>query len=446
MKKRSDQPAIVELTWEQIKKDIHPICEKLANIIDEINPSDDMTFIKVKYPFGSKIIHNGIANFPLETNEIVPITDTRLPELVRTKIDYNRVPLGFNTKGRIEVFGEIDSRIFSVAARRQGLDIGIWEYFDWKTTPYTVTAGARSFYLLPKVTLAQSHKRLKRYYNVTSPPPKQYFDHWHLFRQIVNSPSFIEQWNCEVIYFTNKWANKLSSDDYHWNKLHNYVLNQGWLHSDYARKRSILDILWEVFARSLNLKGLKPSSYILDTLKHLALVGLGVLPASQPTKGSGMLGPTDGIQQAYIEAYGLKDYIPTIMQPGYFSLEKGSRPVYYSLQTPTLLESVPQSRYMISIIDNIRELKDLADHFLSEAFDPDLMIGKINIAEFINQIKFEFFHEATYAYGNDIRPASEMPKGDAALVYMLGDPNGRVFAETAPFLHGCVRISRRNDV
>ncbi len=99
------------------------------------------------------------------------------------------------------------------------------------------------------------------------------------------------------------------------------------------------------------------------------------------------------------------------MCPSYFSFED-PKPVYYSLQTPTLLESVPKSRNLTSIVDNVRELRELTKHFLAEAFDEHLKIANVSINEMISRLQFEFFHSEAYAYGEGIRPTKEMPEKD----------------------------------
>ncbi len=437
------KPYITELTWEDCKDEIMQSCPQFAEIVEEISPNNDLPLIKVKYPFGAEIVKNGIGALPTQRGEILPITDTRLPEKMRKQLGYSLVPLGLVTKNHVEVYKELSNTIFSISFWGQGLQLGVWEYFDW-TTPYSVSAGARSLYLLPKVTLSGGHKRLKRDYHVTLPPPKLMKDHWPIFKQIVNSPAFTEEWDCEIIYLTDKWLEKLESNG-PWLRLRNYLLERGWLHSEYARKKSIFDVIWQLFAKSLSERGLKPNPYVLDTLKHLAFIGTGVLPASRPANGSGSAGPIDGIQQVYLDCYGLKDYIPTIMEPANLSLlEKNS--VYYSLQSPSMLESIPQLRNLSSIIDNMRELKELTDHFLGEAFDENLRVGQTKVINIIQKLSFEFFHEATYAYGADIRPTYEMPEGDSNLLYLPpGSYGQRKFPETSAFLRGCVRVSMTNS-
>lgn len=436
-----------KLTWAQARDEIKSVCEELSNIIDEISPSNNLKFIKVKYPFGAKIINNGLLNLPTNKGELQPLTDTRLPQDIRNELSYSLVPLGVIVKNGIEVHREIEDRVFSIASWGQGLDIGIWEYLGW-TTPYSITSGARSLYMVPRITLTSSHKKLKRDYNVTSPPPKRCYDHWKLFTQIANSKNFPNKWYCEIIFFCSDWLKNLQQHgnikNGGWEKLHNFLIKKNLQHSEYGRKRSIFEIVWELFSRSLNVAGLRPNPYVIDTLKHLVFIGTGGSPGSAPNTGSTELGPVPDLQKIYIDCYGLKDYLPTIMQPQYFSSTQDSIPIYYSLQSPTLLESVPKSRNLTSIVDNVRELKELTDHFLNEAFDEHLKIANTSINYMISKLQFDFFHEEAYAYGKDIRPSNEMPIKDNRLLYSPTATNSdKKFADTSSYLHGCVRISKK---
>ncbi|CAN5423483.1 hypothetical protein BH10PSE19_BH10PSE19_00380 [soil metagenome] len=430
-----------ELIWEQVRHEIADVCPEVSHIIDEIAPNKTYKLIKVRYPFGSKIVDNGLLMLPTGNTEYFPLTDKRLPPTICNQLNYSSVPLGVVIKNNIEVYRELDDRVYSIAYYGHDFDIGIWEYFGW-TTPYSLSSGARSLYMLPRITLTAAHKRLKRDFGVTLPPPQKSSDNWAIFKQIAHGRNFPEPWYCEIIFLTSKWADGLKKDGA-WTKLANYLNKKGWQHSAYGRRRSIFDIVWELFARTINMKGLKPNSYVLDTLKHLAFIGTGGSPASAPYSGGNEAGPLDNIQLAYINNYELRDYIPTIMQPSYLLMGQPN-PIYYSLQSPSLLESVPKSRNLTSLVDNIRELKELIDHFLAEAFDEHLKIANVSVNETISKLKFEFFHSQSHAYGNDIRPAKEMLDKDKNLLYLPAGVKTRKFADTSTYLHGCVRISADN--
>ena len=442
-----NQTVIEELLWEKARDEITAVSPDFAHIIDDIAPSNELTFIKVRYPFGAKIVDNGVLNIPTERGNLRPVTDPQLPKFFRERLNYSLVPLGLIVKNSIEVYRELDDRVFSVASWAQGLDLGIWEHFGW-TTPYSITAGARSLYMIPRVTLSSAHKKLKRDYNVTLPPPKRTCDHWKLFCQIANSPSFSDPWSCDVIYLSNTWIEKLRQYEHEkngaWARLHHFLVHKNLQHSEYGRRRSIFEIIWELFSRTLSMKGLRPNPYVIDTLKHLTFIGTGGSPGSVPNTGTTILGPIPALQMVYIDSYGLKEYVPTIMQPQYLRADV-SEPIYYSLQSPTLLESIPKSRNLTSIIDNVRDLKELAEHFLGEAFDEHLKIANTPINKIISRLQFELFHEAAYAYGTGILPSTEMPKKDPSLTYSPKLKAGGKFADTSPYLHGCVRISLKEN-
>ena len=252
------------------------------------------------------------------------------------------------------------------------------------------------------------------------------------------------------MFLSNKWVENLQKyghkdDNSGWVKLQNYLLEKNLQHSLYGRKRSIFEIIWEIFSRSLTNKNLKPNSYVMDTLKHLVFIGTGGSPGSVPNTGKIDLAPIATIQKAYIEIYGLKDYIPTVMEPRYIN-EDEIHSVYYSLQSPTLLEAIPKSKKLPSIIENVRELNELINPFLSETFlecikKENIKIQYKSVDKMIENLRFEIFHEEPYAYGNSIRPSSEMPKADPGLIYSPIPDKNKKFADTSPYLHGCIRIS-----
>lgn len=445
------QAYVEELTWAQARGQVKDVCQRFTAIVDEINPNKELTFFKIKYPYGSHIIHEGTLNVVTEAGQIVSIKDAAAPKTLKESLSYNSVPLGININNGIEVYRELSDRVFSIASWEKGLDLGIWEYMGW-TTPYSVSAGARSVYMVPRISLTSGHKKLKREYGITLPAPKRSFDHWQLFSQIINSPAIDvnQRWHCEVMFLSKQWIENLEKyghkdDNSGWVKLKNYLLEKNLQHSLYGRKRSIFEIVWETFSRSLTNKNLKSNPYVMDTLKHLVFVGTGGAPGSVPNTGQINLAPVAQIQKAYIESYGLKDYIPTVMEPRYIN-DGNIQSVYYSLQSPTLLESAPKSKNLVSIIDNARELKDLTEHFLSEAFDDYIKIENKSINKMIENLRFEVFHEEPYAYGQEIRPSNEMPKGDVGLIYSPIPDKNKKFADTSPYLHGCIRISsNKND-
>jgi hypothetical protein len=306
-----------------------------------------------------------------------------------------------------------------------------------------MVAGARSLYMLPRISDTLAHKRLQKEYGITARPPKSFFDHWQVFSQLANSPHFPQKWYCEILLFPHNWVEKISNDPA-WGEFNNYILQKGWQHSGYARRKSILDIVWELFCRSLSDKNLRMDPYAIDTLKHLALIGTQCLPASTPYVGEEGAGPIDAIQRIYEVFYNLADYVPTVMQPDYYNPES-NKFLYYSLQVPTLLETTPKVRKAATVIDYLRNLLELKDLFFKEAFDKSLMIENTSIKEMIDKFNFEFFHGDMYSSGSFIRPSKEMLEKDKGLLYAPSDVKLHKFAENSPFVRGCVRIATKKN-
>lgn len=434
-------PIIEELTWKQAKKLAYKTDNKLLDIIDEIAPGSDLTFVRVCYPFGSIIIQNDVLHLPISSTQTVPITNELIPQKWRDLLGYRSIPMGMITKNSVEIFREIGEKVFSVALSgpNTGLEMGIVETFG-STAAYTVTSGARSLYMIPKITMASAHKRLRREYGVNSPPPKRAVDHWHIFKELYSNPHFTEHWECELLFLTKNWDEYLDKEDIAWLKLKSYVQDKAWQHSELGRRKVLMDVVWQQASVSLMQKGMKPDPYIVDTLRHLLFVSLGGISGSRPSNGDDFAGPINEIQKIYADIYGLNELIPTIMRPYSFSLND-DKPVYYSMQTPMLLSSTPNFRTLSSNIEDIRELINLKSFVFDQNYG-NLKIDNTRFNDLIARIKFDYFHGEMYAYGNVIRPTKEMPLSDEEFLYMPTPRKTRNFADNGVFIRGCIKISR----
>lgn len=442
---KEKRPLIEELIWQDVRDTVAGSCKNLANIIDELSPGKEYTVFKVQYPFGTKISDKSTFCLPINLHTSVPITDNEIDSNAKSKLTYSSLPLGIITKNSAEMFFDIHKKVFSLATFAKGMEIGVWEHFGW-INPYSVTAGARSLYMLPKISEALSHKQLKKRFGITESPPKHLHDHWRVFTQLANSHSFPASWCCEVVFLSAKWAESIKKDDA-WAKLAAYINKKGWDHSGHSRKTSALDVVWEVFVSSLSNKDLKFDPYVVDTLKHLIYISAGAIPGSVPSIGNDESGPLKNIQMIYEDhlGYGLDDYIATIMHPQYFSVLK-SQPIYYSLQLPTLLESLPRTKKITSVIDNVRELSELFDCFLNNRHElwEKLTVGDGSLSNVLDNLQIDYFHGDMFAYGETIKSSLKMPDGDPRLKYDPLNNKKRVFASNSSFLRGCVRISAKD--
>lgn len=443
---REKQPLVEELLWKDVREVVTNTCKELATIIDGLSPTKEYTVFRVRYPFGTKVSDKSQLYLPTSSNASLPMTCNEIESNCKKKLTYSSLPLGILTKNSAETFYDINKKVFSLSTLSSGMEIGIGEHLGW-STPYSVIAGARSLYMLPKISEALSHKQLRKRFGITESPPKHLHDHWRVFHQIANSDSFPTNWFCEVIFLSNKWAESIKKDAA-WSKLASYINQKSWHHFCYSRKKSTLDIAWEIFVRSLSDKDLKSDPYIVDTLKHIMYISTGTLPASAPSTGDDEYGPLKDIQMIYEDTlgYGLNEYLATIMQPQYFSpTNSHSQPVYYSLQLPTLLESLPRTKKITSVIDNIRELSELLHCFLNHNQEQwsKLTIGNTALTDIINNLQIDYFHGDMFAYGNTIKSSLKMPEHDQRLKYNPSNSKKRIFASNGSFLKGCVRIAAK---
>lgn len=438
---KSDRPLIKELTWNEARPYAAKGCQKLLKILDEISPDDSFTFLHVRYPFGTTVVSNDFLHLPVSETETAPINSDLVPKKWRDKLSYLDVPSGLIVKNTLEIFREIGEKVFSVALSGPdtGIEMGIVEVFG-ATTSYTVTSGARSLYMVPRISKAVAHKKLRREYGINSPVPKKPQDHWHIFRELYASPNFESEWECELLFLTNKWAKYLEKEDGAWMKLKSYIQQKAWDHSELGRRKVMLDVVWQQACEMLSNKGIKPDPYVVDTLRHLILVGLGAISGSRPSCGNDYAGPLTEIQHIYSNVYGLENQIPTIMEPHNIH-SSPYKPVYYSVQTPMLLASTPNFRNISSNIEDMRELMNIKRY----VFDRDYGNLKVD-HKFLNdelaKISFNYFHSEPYAYGKDIRPTKEMPLSDPDFLFTPEGVAATEFAENGSYIRGCVKISK----
>ncbi len=429
---------VEELTWSEVRDTVSKTSRELSDIIDEISPGKEFIVFKVLYPFGSKILSEN--SFYLPKN-----SENESNDNIKGKLSYSKVPLGIITKNTAELFFDIHRKIFSLAVFGKGLEIGILEHLGWSSN-YNITSGARSLYMLPKISEALSHKQLKKKFGITESPPKHFYDHWQVFSQLSQSSNFSSHWFCEIVFLSNKWIEPIKKDPA-WSKLALYISQKGWQQSGYGRKKAALDIVWEIFVKSLSNKELKFDPYVVDTLKHIIYISTGAIPASAPSIGTEEAGPLKNIQMIYEDSqgYGLEEYIATIMHPQYFST-KSQNSVYYSLQLPNLLESLPRTKKVTSVIDNIRELSELLNCFLNKDTEPwsKIPIGNTLLIDIIKELQIDYFHGDMFAYGDLIKSSLKMPDLDSRLKYNPSNNKKRVFASNSSFLRGCVRISAKS--
>lgn len=435
------------ITWAEARKKVASVNPILSTAIDALSPDKTFLLFLARYPFGKLLFDKGKIQLPIHDDLVEPLGSPIIPTAISSQLQRRPVPISMMLKNTAEVFYEMSDRIISLNLFGQGSIFGLWENLDSQPEHYVkwiwrVAIGARSIYMLPKITEIAAHKELQKKYHVHSSVPRTLYDHWQIFVEIANSKKFEQEWHAEVLFFSDKWMDTAVKDKA-WKNFHNIILQEGWNQSRYWRNKITFDVVWEIFTEQLIKKNIKPNPYLVSILKHLVLVGLGVLPASAVAGNNNLSAPITGLQSVYMNDYKLKDYIPTIFVPSVFNPQNNS-PIYYSLQHPAMLETALTSRNVQSIYAVIPEIAFLMEKFRQEVLQGEIKSENTPVDKFVKEIICEYFHSDANADENsNIRHTSDLAKEDSQLLAMPKNDGKRKFAETGHFIRGCVRFKAR---
>ncbi|CAN5222098.1 hypothetical protein BH10PSE19_BH10PSE19_14670 [soil metagenome] len=436
-------PVLQEQTWSQVRNEIAALQPQLATIIDACDPSDDHIFIKVRYPYGEKIVGNGEVKFPTADGEYCLLNDNKHTSRLKNNFGYSVMPIGLLMHNTAEAYiTSVEDRIIPYKLYKPGDCFGIWESLKMKTSvdinlpcQWNISAGARSTFMLPKISDAVSHSKLKKAYKLNTHVPTSLDKHWKVFAEI-NKKSSNNNWYNEVLFFSKHWFDEQASES--WYRLQNYWLEQAFVQYSNWKMQSIFELSWDAFCLELEKINLRPKPYQLNTMKHLVSISLGLMPGFRPAQDEKTL-PLELIQDAYIYAYGLKHYAPIVMQPDHLVPDSQIKMLYYSLQYPTLPERAFELGYDTSTYKELCKIEELINIFMRALKTNKARLDSTNY-NFLEVAKFEFFHNSDDKNGF-ITPTVEMLQYDSTLNSYPEKYGERMFAEYGHFLRGCVQIS-----
>lgn len=241
-------PEMHRFSWKEIKTEIAALNPQLFDIIEEINPSDDYRVYKISYPFGAKIVDKGKLCIPGADGTCYPLSECDRSEFIED-LNYAAIPLGLILSKSCEIFIESKQQIISLDLLGAKQLFGLFEVLakqtstDNKQPPWSITAGARSIFMLPKITDMNAHRRIIRTYKVQSQPPQSLTDHWQIFTKIAQHTETTRPWRCEILFFSGTWLHT-QKDSPLWAKFNNYLYSQAWIESAHLRNKTILNLLW----------------------------------------------------------------------------------------------------------------------------------------------------------------------------------------------------------
>lgn len=433
-------PYISLLTWDEAGSQVQKNDPELYRIIDKIGPSADLKLYKMTYHFGDTIYADGKFHVPDDmSNSTIPLAHASIPISVKQELAYQPMPLGFLLTKSLEVYRTLGTKISPIAHRNRGLELGIWETFS-PPVPNIVTAGARSIFMLPKISDNYYHNRLKAV-GVKSKAPINYFDQHQVFIEIAHHASKEDPWKCDILFFDETWKKRIFNNE-KWKDFKLFLFEKGFSHSQTQRVIGTFETALNNFFKKIQTSRIKYAPHTIDLFKHLLLILSGSVPAFKPIEGNNDAAPVTSIYNAYLNIYDLKNYYPTIVYADYLNLEKDDA-VYYSLKTQAHLETGGHQRQLDTFKKELIELIDLVERFTAELKSGNLGEGNEYLLSLFNKVRFTYFHyDNCSEYG--ILNTSIMHTLDSRLCFTPTLGNDRIFSDRNPFVGGCVKVSTRN--
>ena len=427
---------VQKVWWNEVRDKVYKVNQNLAIICDKISPSKKYPLLRIRYPYGAEIVNKGIFNLPFADNQCIPLHDTRISDDLKKQLGYSSIPLSIVLHNNTEIFVDSASSITSLNFFKPGDLFGVFETIsslmgNLSNPLWSVTSGGRSVFMIPSIANKIGHNKIRKKFGIASETPNDLNSQWKIFKGIYQHSEEVEKWYNEVLVFPNTWFEN-HHNELSWLQFYKYLLNLYWEQSQLLRDTTDFSLLWSSLVDEISNCNLKPRPYLIDTLKHLVLISNGTGIAFTPATDESAL-PVSLIQKAYVDCYGLKTYIPHLMQP--CKLQGIEKQVYYSLAWPTVLESSSYVRNAPSIIEDERIIKRLLDILIRAIKNGNNIINPIKYA------KYEFFHSDIDQY-REISSSKDIPNEDSRFrVTRSNQFKDRIFCSTSPFFRGCIRIS-----
>lgn len=441
-----ERKGLVKCFWSDIRHRFAQVEPLFTKIVDQLSPDKYYPLYIAYYHYGDTDADTTSSLFPNMNGEYFRLNDPHVPQDISQHLGYsiNGTPLGMVLEKELECYIDLKNEQITIPwlIYKPGDIFPLSTILNnRKSHTYTPngllssTAGARSTFMLPNIGATLNHSNLQRDFNIKTRPAKSLYEHWQVFREVVNSNFIHTDWRCCIVYFSENWLISLHND-IEWKTLKQYLHELAWYRYEYERNRIYYDITFSIIQKNRNLK---PNPYLVDTAKHLFATALGAAPGYVPAIDNNAL-PVDILQKIFVESYGLKKYRPTLMQPKHYNFESDYLPVYYSLQHPATRIFSPRSRLVSSTINEMRELEHIMNIFIRELSTEGALSSDTVVGQIAKLVKFNYFHNATDTH-NIMRNSLELVNHDQRFSDTLYPyPPEALVAADASFLRGCVSI------
>ncbi len=438
---------LVKTQWKDIRQRVKQVEPTFAKLVDALDPDHTFPLYLAYLPYGTLKGDTVSTILPKVDGGSFRLTPEEAPADILKHLGYGMAsaPFGMVLEKQLEYFVSprgSDKAIpwliykpgcfFPISRVLSRNDARLYE----PNGVLAAAAGSRSAFVLPNIGCATNHVYLQREFNVQLPAPKNTQQHWYLFKELLNHSSIKCDWRTCLIYFSEKWVNKIHNDPA-WLPVKAYLYEKAWSSTKYERSKIFFDFAFSTIQQNRNLK---PNPYLTDTVRHLFAIALGDALGFTPAVNDDAL-PIATLQKIFTHSYRLTKYIPTIMQPSQFDFASDQDPIYYSLQIPTMLSFSPKSREVSSTLFEMRELQHIMYIFQEALADSRGLCNDTILYKVANHVKFSYYHNKQDKH-SCIDLSTEMLEKDERLEFVTKGnkaPNAK-FCADGKFMRGCVSI------
>ncbi len=442
MKNKKSTIALEALTWDQVRDDVRKVNPDFADVVDALGPDKKHALYKVRYHYGDEILQRGKFYFPSNQQSLIPFDDPSVPADIQDKLGYNggSNPGALVLNNSLEFFITLGEHNAPYAILQQGAIFGLWKMLDRglshcpETFLWGLTAGSRSLFMLPKISETVAFNRIKHKYHLKSDKPNSLLDHWEVFRELTNQANGQQPWHVDLLLFSKEWF--VHQDDRAWIPFNYFLLDKAWQSSSYWRNQYIWTVLFSLIQQK---RHIRPSPYVVNVVKHLLAIGIGALPGYAPALDDSQA-PIKALQDIFVQDYNIK-YPPIIMQPHIFSLYEQTRPVYYSLQFPAMLEFSLKSSTKSTAISDLYDVSMLIDKYLHDLQAERFNIESSPLHYLAEHVQYSYYHSKPSKFRN-IVDSGIIANEDPAFMRDFASLDLEGFPKNSKFFNGCIRISK----
>lgn len=364
-------PYIEQLSWAEARELILPINPEFVKHADELDLPESCCIFKVKYRYGDYLLQDGQFMLRNKDGQNVPLDHPDIPEILKKKLGYApSVPMGININRDIEIFYKsLDDRIIPIVAPKPGNIFALTAVLSESNLVidqgsfWNITAGSRSVYSIPKISLALNHRKLSREFEVSHEPPKNLYAQWEFFKELFQTKQLEDTWSLDVIYFSQEWVSFEHSTS--WLSFNNHLRKSVWNNAIFLRN---LYQASYIMSQATSKANIRCTPNIINTMKHILYVAGSFMPGLT-LNGDELSFPKATLSMLYENIYGL-EYSAQFMSPTYFNPQL-KESLFYVLSIPTQLEHYLDNKPHKSKFDELRDLayalKKITALFLSDS-------------------------------------------------------------------------------